>query len=291
MSLGETIHRLRVQKGLTQNELAEQLGVSRQSVSKWETDGSIPELDMLLKLSQLFEISLDELVGNALPQQNAPTVPQDSAPESQKPFFPKRKIFACILYGLAGISLLLGLFIGPLLESVFIGVLLLLLGCIPMFCKRHPWLWFCWAVYFLADTYMRVMSGFSAGTLLSVAIAYRYIRVSGAMWISLILFLLLLVMTILTLWTDRRRRLELTSVRKRRLILGALLLAGLFALPALLNQYLLVWGVTPQQEITQVFLWLDIFSFCAGWVRHAVLICWLGVLLAVRRRKKEAAPQ
>ena len=165
------------------------------------------------------------------------------------------------------------------------------MGCILMFCKRHPWLWFCWAVYFLADTYMHMMSGFSAGTLLSVLVAYRHIRVSGAMWVSLILALLLLAMMIFTLWTDRQRRLELTPVRKRRLILGALLLAALFVLPSLLNQYLLVWSATPQQSINQVFLWLDIFSFCVGWIRSGVLVCWLGALLAVRRWKKEAAPQ
>ena len=62
MTLGERIIKLRNSKGISQDTLAVALGVSRQSVSKWETDASVPELDKLIKLSEYFEISLDELI-------------------------------------------------------------------------------------------------------------------------------------------------------------------------------------------------------------------------------------
>ena len=62
MTLGERIIKLRNLKGISQDTLAIALGVSRQSVSKWETDASVPELDKLIKLSEYFEISLDELI-------------------------------------------------------------------------------------------------------------------------------------------------------------------------------------------------------------------------------------
>ena len=62
MTLGERIIKLRNSKGISQDTLANALGVSRQSVSKWETDASVPELDKLIKLSEYFEISLDELI-------------------------------------------------------------------------------------------------------------------------------------------------------------------------------------------------------------------------------------
>jgi len=52
MTLGENIVRLRTQKNWSQGDLADALEISRQSVSKWETDASIPELDKLLKLSE-----------------------------------------------------------------------------------------------------------------------------------------------------------------------------------------------------------------------------------------------
>ena len=61
LSLSETILSLRTQLGLSQEDLAEQLAVSRQSVSKWETGQSVPDLDKLIKLADLFGITLDEL--------------------------------------------------------------------------------------------------------------------------------------------------------------------------------------------------------------------------------------
>ena len=62
MSLGENIARLRARKNWSQEELARALDVSRQSVSKWETDASVPDLDKLVKLGEVFGVSLDELV-------------------------------------------------------------------------------------------------------------------------------------------------------------------------------------------------------------------------------------
>lgn len=62
MTLGQHLTHLRTSRGWSQDVLAEQLGVSRQSVSKWETDSSVPDLDKLLGLSALFGVTLDELV-------------------------------------------------------------------------------------------------------------------------------------------------------------------------------------------------------------------------------------
>ena len=62
MSLSEKILMLRKQKGWSQEELAEQLGVSRQSVSKWESGTSLPDLNRILDLSQLFSVSTDFLL-------------------------------------------------------------------------------------------------------------------------------------------------------------------------------------------------------------------------------------
>ncbi len=65
MSLGSKLYDLRKKKGLSQEQAAEHLGVSRQTISKWETDRSTPEFDKLQPISQLYEISLDELAGNS----------------------------------------------------------------------------------------------------------------------------------------------------------------------------------------------------------------------------------
>lgn len=62
MILAEKIIKLRKQMGWSQEDLAMQLGVSRQSVSKWESMASIPDLDKIIKLSQLFGVSTDYLL-------------------------------------------------------------------------------------------------------------------------------------------------------------------------------------------------------------------------------------
>lgn len=53
---------LRKKNGLSQEELAEKLGVSRQSISKWESGTSLPEIDKLILLSEYFNVSVDYLV-------------------------------------------------------------------------------------------------------------------------------------------------------------------------------------------------------------------------------------
>ncbi len=62
MNLGENIYKYRTQKNMSQGDLAEALEVSRQSVSKWENNSATPELDKLMKMAAIFEITLDELV-------------------------------------------------------------------------------------------------------------------------------------------------------------------------------------------------------------------------------------
>ncbi len=62
MTIGEKIEKLRTAKGLSQEQLAEQTGVSRQSVSKWEMDQALPQIDKVLLLCDLFEVTADELM-------------------------------------------------------------------------------------------------------------------------------------------------------------------------------------------------------------------------------------
>lgn len=63
MSFGQNIQFLRkMHKGMTQEELAEKMGVSRQTVSKWELDATYPEMDKVVELCKLFSCSMDKLV-------------------------------------------------------------------------------------------------------------------------------------------------------------------------------------------------------------------------------------
>ena len=64
MTFGEKLAKLRKENNYTQEQLADKLDVSRQSVSKWESDVAYPETDKLIKLSKLFHCSIDYLLAN-----------------------------------------------------------------------------------------------------------------------------------------------------------------------------------------------------------------------------------
>ncbi|MBE6577865.1 MAG: helix-turn-helix transcriptional regulator [Ruminococcaceae bacterium] len=63
--LGENIRRLRLERSMTQRELAFHLRVSVQAVSKWERGSTYPDLSLLLPIAELFGVTIDELFGRA----------------------------------------------------------------------------------------------------------------------------------------------------------------------------------------------------------------------------------
>lgn len=66
-TFGQRLAALRKEKGLTQNDIAYKVGITAQAVSKWENDQASPDIDILIKLSEIFDISLDELLGKVKP--------------------------------------------------------------------------------------------------------------------------------------------------------------------------------------------------------------------------------
>lgn len=78
MTLSEKLYALRRKSGLSQEQLAEQLHVSRQSISKWELGQAVPESDKLLSLANYFQVSLDYL----MKPDSEPTPPPEEAPKT-----------------------------------------------------------------------------------------------------------------------------------------------------------------------------------------------------------------
>ena len=64
MTFAEKLKSIRKQAGMSQEQLAEKLSVSRQAITKWETGAGIPDIENLMVISGLFGISIDELLGN-----------------------------------------------------------------------------------------------------------------------------------------------------------------------------------------------------------------------------------
>ena len=71
MTLGEKLSKLRKEYNYTQEQLADILGVSRQSISKWESDIAYPETDKLIKMGKLFECSMDYLLNEDITEKQA----------------------------------------------------------------------------------------------------------------------------------------------------------------------------------------------------------------------------
>ena len=78
-TLGQRIQEGRKSAGLSQEALGEQLGVSRQAVSKWESDAAVPELENLIAMSRIFGASIGALLGVEPPE-----VPEREHPLSEK---------------------------------------------------------------------------------------------------------------------------------------------------------------------------------------------------------------
>lgn len=119
-NFGNKLTEYRIQKGLTQEELGKILGVSNKAVSKWENGSAMPRLDMMVKITSFFGVSIDEFVGNELPATQA----NESEKEKRlgqfyeiklKEFSKKHKQTVIIMY------VLLAFFVVLQILNIFIG--------------------------------------------------------------------------------------------------------------------------------------------------------------------------
>lgn len=111
MNLGESIYKNRAKKNWSQTDLAEELDVSRQSVSKWENNTATPDLDKLIKMSSLFEVSLDALVfGEVPPSEDETPKPADAPTRSTQ--FPTKTFIGVIMFIFGMVFFLLSVFWG-----------------------------------------------------------------------------------------------------------------------------------------------------------------------------------
>ena len=176
MTLGQNICRLRTERGLSQGDLADALEVSRQSISKWETDASVPELEKLLRLSELFHITLDELVKGPdgsletpPPAPEDPAAPEGSAAEEDPDRAWEESLHALdrqmnrtvgwVLLGFGALLTLLLAVLGGGLAGLLFASPLFLCGIICLTAKRRTGLWCVWACGLLGLVWLRATAG------------------------------------------------------------------------------------------------------------------------------------
>ena len=85
MNIGEQINNLRKKHGLSQDDFANLFNVSRQTVSNWENGKSYPDLEMIIKISDYFKISVDELLRNDV--QSEEKIDNEKKGKKEIPYF------------------------------------------------------------------------------------------------------------------------------------------------------------------------------------------------------------
>ena len=290
MTLGENIVRLRTQKNWSQGDLADALDILRQSVSKWETDASVPELEKLLKLSELFGVTLDELVRGEDAPQSEPaaaevqTDPSSFAPQAVPARDKSRSIIGTVLLCTGAVIVLLFLLLfGSIFSGLLFGAPFFLCGVICLTAKNRVGLWCGWAVYACVDLYLRFATGLSWTTIFMTRLwtpEMNYARLAIA-WAQ---FAAMVLMTVWTVCSYRMLRLPATKKEGTWLIAGWL--AALVVLPLLMS-----YGVMPlllddlgnYSNISPHFLLNDVYSYA----RLALINVLLVRSLAVWRMKRE----
>ena len=215
MTLGEKILDLRTQKEMSQEELAAALEVSRQSVSKWETNQSVPDLDKIIRLADLFGVTVDQLVREGeRPEPPEPPEPQVVyVAEGRRGLTGPQKLGVC-LEGLGAILLLLGVAALGAIAAV-IGAALMILGLPLLLVKKHPWLVLGWlAVGLSLLVFNPYISVSPWGLVVGLRYLYYYLAIpevsspvillGAAIGITRGLVVLLLIFGTWRAWTKRR---------------------------------------------------------------------------------------
>ena len=290
MTLGENIVRLRTEKNWSQGDLADALDISRQSVSKWETDASVPELEKLLKLSELFGVTLDELVrGEDAPQSEPAAAEAQNAlssfvPQAVPARDKSRSIIGTVLLCTGAVIVLLFLLLfGSIFSGLLFGAPFFLCGVICLTAKNRVGLWCGWAVYACVDLYLRFATGLSWTTVFMTHLwtaQMNYARLAIS-WVQL---LGMLVMIVCTVRSYRTLRLPATKKEVTWLLIGWL--AVLVVLPLLMS-----YGIMPlllddlgnYSNISPYFLLNVVYSYA----RLALINVLLVRSLAVWRMKRE----
>lgn len=164
MALSETIYRLRTERGLSQGDLAAKLDVSRQSISKWETGSSVPELDKLVAMSRLFGVTLDELVLDEAPSGGAEGV---KAPEPEtNPVKHSRSItqtvVGAVLLAVGALAFIIFTLLGGLLTGLILALPFVLCGVICLAVRHGAGLWCAWLLFVCFELYIFYATGYSS---------------------------------------------------------------------------------------------------------------------------------
>lgn len=214
MTLGEKIYELRTQHNLSQGDLANELNVSRQSISKWENGNSTPDLDKIVKLAEIFNVSLDELIKNEEKEETIINTPEQLS--ATKPNAREKKIGKGLI--IAGvISIFVFLLLGLGITGFFIAIPLFACSIVYYKAKSNHFLYCLWAIIPLADLYIRFATGIS-WNVIKRTLEWEYSMNYGRLAIGWIQFIVILFLIIFSIVKLSKNDVEINKKFKRNFI-------------------------------------------------------------------------
>jgi DNA-binding XRE family transcriptional regulator len=194
MTLGQKITALRKARGMTQEELSEMVGVTRQTISKWELDTSTPDLQYLCKLCDLFGVTADYLIrperetveaANPATSDTPPTPSPIPAPQPPVKKPPNTRPAGWVLLGIAGILLTVGLISfltdNPLPDLFIPAIFPALFALELLLIRRKPLFIVMWTAWILWTCIQFVLNG---GVFIFFTLALNWATVFMLLWIA-----------------------------------------------------------------------------------------------------------
>ncbi len=290
MNLGEKIYELRTARNLSQGDVADALEVSRQSVSKWENNSAVPDLDKIIKLAELFGVTLDELVLNrskdvaqadkepdrkeqAAEQTTVQSNPVQPQIIIQKAPTSGRKTAGIILLCMACFVILVCTIIGDasgFLAGILFASPFILCGIICFTVTRHTGLWCVWAVYICVDAYLRVATGIS-WKIIRWTLHYSADMNYARLFIGWIEFIIMLILMGWTIWTFAK---EPGEIKKKTFF-------------SLLGGTVLVIAASSIFGMLLIYRWALIISALLDWLIKFLFMASVVAVIRIVKNKKQ----
>lgn len=198
-TLGERIYTLRKSNNLSQGDLAEKLDVSRQTISKWENNSSVPELEKIILLSSVFSVTTDYIIkGEA--QLEAEIITPSYESEAKKP---KGKTIAGIALLVTG-CVIFTICCFTLEVLAMLGAMIAAIGVVLLVCKKHTLLVVFWLSFIMLERFCRYFTTVNM-KLVFQNFAYQDFYLYQLIC-SYILWLILLVLILCTISTLAKNR-------------------------------------------------------------------------------------
>ncbi|MBQ2881047.1 MAG: helix-turn-helix domain-containing protein [Clostridia bacterium] len=237
-SFGMKLSELRKQNGMTQLDLADKLGVTDKAVSKWERDLAYPEVENLIKISELFGVSLDLLLKGESPSvETSDVFKREADAVSKESSDSLRKIIGTVLICFGSLTFLVLLLWGGLLSALLFSSPFFLCGIVCLVFKKRLGLFCSWAVFLAVCLYLGYATGVSLGsglilrTIASITFEDRLTVSTIISWCIWLIYLSLVI------WTAFSFRWEKFSGKKFLLMIVISAVAFVF-----LTLFSIIWS-------------------------------------------------